>query len=157
MLGLRAQIPAHCGLGCRGVRAPGSPAGTGVAGLSAAGWRRGWRGGGPGLERAGEGPREHLRPCGCGCLSPAGGPGQVPGGGARARGAGCTSCVGRSPFPRRGEPGWAWGPAEPGKELSILGLGVGRRASESLFPLFLGKWWFKGELAIRPAAGGGTF
>lgn len=36
------------------------------------------------------------------------------------------------------------------------GLGVERRASESLFPLFLGKWWFKGELAIRPAEGGGT-
>lgn len=77
------------------------------------------------MERAGEGPREHLRPCGCGCLSPAGGPGQVLGGGARARGAGCTSCVGRSPLPRRGEPGRVWGPAEPGKELSIGGGGAG--------------------------------
>lgn len=109
--------------GVQRVRALGSPAGTGVAGLSAAGWRRGRRGGGPGLERVGEGPREHLRPCGWGCLSPAGGPGQVPDGGARARGAGCTSCVGRSPLPRHGEHGRAWGPAEPGKELSIGGWG----------------------------------
>lgn len=31
--------------------------------------------------------------------------------------------------------------------------GVGRRGSESFFPIFSGEWWFKGELAIRPAAG----
>lgn len=79
------------------------------------------------MERAGEGPaeqpREHLRPCGCGCGSPAGGPGQVPGSRARARGADCTSCVGRSPLPRRGEQGRVWGPAEFTEELSLAGRG----------------------------------
>lgn len=84
---------------------------------------RAWSG--PGRVRLGpaEQPREHLRPCGCGCRSPAGGPGQVPGGGARARGAGCTSCVGRSPLPRRGDQDGVWGPAESTKELFLAGRG----------------------------------
>lgn len=66
---------------------------------------------------------------------PVAGPGQVLDGGARARGAGCTSCVGRSPLPRHGEQGRAWGPAEPGKELSIGGWGW-EREPLSLCSLF---------------------
>lgn len=49
-------------------------------------------------------------------------------------------------------------PPSPGRSSLSWGWGwEGELLSESLFPLFLGKWWFKGELAIRPAAGGGTF
>lgn len=84
---------------------------------------RAWSGPGRGRLGLAEQPREHLRPCGCGCWSPAGGPGQVPGGEARARGAGCTSCVGRSPLPRRGEQGRVRGPAESTKELFLAGRG----------------------------------
>lgn len=80
---------------------------------------RAWSGPGRGRPGPAEPRREHLRPCGCGCWSPAGGPGQVPGARARARGAGCTSCVGRSPLPRRGEQGRVWGPAESTKELFL--------------------------------------
>lgn len=85
---------------------------------------RACRGPGRGGLGPAEQPREHLRPCGCGCRSPAGGPGQVSGGRAGARGAGCTSCVGRPPLPRRGERGRVWGPAESTKgTLSLAGRG----------------------------------
>lgn len=62
--------------------------------------------------------------------------------------------MGRSPLPRRGEQGRVWGPAESTKEL-FSRVGLGRRGSESLFPILTEKW-FKEEFAIRPAAGGGV-
>jgi hypothetical protein len=66
--GVREEVPACRGLGCKGgvserpaptavptTPVRGSTAGTRISGLSAAGWRRGRRGGGPVLGRAGRG------------------------------------------------------------------------------------------------------
>lgn len=129
--------------GAEGSALLAAPAGTGVAGLLAAGWRRGRRGGGPGLERAGEGPRQHLRPCGCGCLSPAGGPGPGPRGRypAAGRELGAQDALpvwGALPSPAAVSEAGRGVPPSPRRSSLTGARGVGRRLWVSL-PDFLGK------------------